>query len=288
MEIWFEYALLSFFVVGIYWFLQKIEAESSLNAHSFIFYAHLGALVFPLIYIIFSNEKIFFDINAFLFGLFINFLYVLALKARIQSLKSLSSSAFFVNYRIFSSSLLIIFGQIIFWENISEKEYLGIFIWFIIFYLLLDKKKKKKKIADMKRGYLYLAVGIVLAASIWIFMKEFVLLENHFITYIFSAWVVGTLWTLALKGKESFSEVLVIKKKKHWVSLVFTSVIFTSWIFLNLKTIEYWGDIAIVYKIISYSLFIPIILSVIVYKEKIWMRKLIAFVLTIVSILLFI
>jgi hypothetical protein len=49
-----------------------------------------------------------------------------------------------------------------------------------------------------------------------------------------------------------------------------------------------WWDLAIVYKIISYSLFIPIILSIIFYKEPITPKKLLAFGLTVLSILLFI
>ena len=49
----------------------------------------------------------------------------------------------------------------------------------------------------------------------------------------------------------------------------------------------YGGNVAIVYKIISYSLFIPIILSIIFYKEKVTPKKMIAFLLTILSIALF-
>jgi uncharacterized membrane protein len=55
----------------------------------------------------------------------------------------------------------------------------------------------------------------------------------------------------------------------------------------NTLAFQQW-DVAIVYKIISYSLFIPIILSVIFYKEKITVKKWVAFLLTIVSILLFV
>ncbi|MCD5380450.1 hypothetical protein LR004_00850, partial [Candidatus Gracilibacteria bacterium] len=65
-------------------------------------------------------------------------------------------------------------------------------------------------------------------------------------------------------------------------------IIFTSGIFLSLSAVASGGDLAIVYKILSYSLFIPIILSVIVYKEKIGIRQIIAFILTVISILLFI
>jgi uncharacterized protein (DUF486 family) len=47
-------------------------------------------------------------------------------------------------------------------------------------------------------------------------------------------------------------------------------------------------DIAIVYKIVSYSLFLPIIFSITYYKEPLTPKKIIAFILTVVSIWLFI
>ncbi len=289
LESWFLYAIGSFFVVGIYGFLQKVEAESTLNTNSFIVYAHLGCIIFPMIYLLYSWESFIFDYKILAFAFWINMLYVLALQARIRSLRVLTSSAFFVNYRIGSSILLIVLGQIIFWEIISIREYIWILIGFIIFYLLLEKKKKSAKKREMRIWYLYLLVWIILTATIWLLMKKFLIIShNDVMSYIFAAGLAGIFWTLLVKGKDSFSDVLIVKKKKHILFLVFTTVIFTFGVFLNLSAIGKWWDLAIVYKILSYSLFIPIILSVIVYKEKIWIKQIIAFILTIVSILLFI
>ncbi len=289
LESWFLYAIGSFFVVGIYWFLQKVEAESTLNTNSFIVYAHLGCIISPLVYVLFTWEMFYIDYKLLLFGIGINLLYVLWLQARIKSLRSLSSSSFFINYRIGSSALLIIFGQLFFWENITLNEYIGIFLGFIIFYLLLEKKEKKSKKKKSLQWYVYLMIWIFLITVIWLLMKKYILMSNgEILTYVLSAWIAGIFGTLLMKWRDSISDVLIVKKRKHILFLVFTTIIFTSWIFLNLSAVASGWDLAIVYKILSYSLFIPIILSVIVYKEKIWIRQIIAFILTIISILLFI
>lgn len=289
VESWFLYAIGSFFLVWIYWFLQKVEAESSLNTNSFIFYAHSGCIIFPLIYIVFLWWTFDFNYRNILFWIGINLLYVWALKSRIKSLKTLSSSAFFINYRIASSSLLIILGQMFFHEHIALKEYVWMLLWFIIFYLLLEKKKTDAKKKEILYWYLFLLVSILLITIIWLLMKQFVIMSWwDAITYIFTAWIAGIFWTLLMKWWDSLSDVLVIKERKHVLFLAFTTFVFTSWIFANMNAIVQWWDLAIVYKILSYSLFIPIILSVIFYKEKIWIRQILAFILTVISIMLFV
>ena len=48
------------------------------------------------------------------------------------------------------------------------------------------------------------------------------------------------------------------------------------------------ADLGIAYKIQAYSIFIPIFLSIVVYKEKVTFKKILAFVLTLVSLWFFI
>jgi len=58
------------------------------------------------------------------------------------SLRYISSSTYFINYRILSSVWLLLIGISFFGENISIKEILGVFIGFFVFYLLIEKKSQ--------------------------------------------------------------------------------------------------------------------------------------------------
>jgi uncharacterized membrane protein len=289
MEIWMMYALVWSVTIGIYWFLQKIEAESNINRNSFILYSHVWMIIYPLIYLLITWWKIHFNMQIFLYALLLNTIYVIIMKFRLKSLEYIDSSSYFINYRIFSSILLLIFGQIFFWEIISIKEYIWIFLWFIIFYLLLEKKYNKESDNNVYKGFIYLAIGIIWVSLIWIIQKNFILLDLDFSSYIFFSWITWSIVTLWMSWKDKIiKDILSIKKKKDYVFLFVCATIFPLGMFCNLQAVDGWGDVAIVYKIISYSLFIPIILSVIFYKEKITLKKALAFILTIASIGLFV
>lgn len=283
------YALAWSITIGIYGFLQKIEAESDVNRNSFILYSHLWMIIYPLIYLLITWKNIDFNVEIFLYALVINTIYVTVMKFRLKSLEYLSSSSYFINYRIFSSILLLIFGQVFFWEIINTKEYIWIFIWFIIFYLLLEKKYKDESDKNYMNGFLYLWIWIIWVSLIWIIQKNFILLDLDFASYIFFSWITGSLVTLWVKWKKDrLQDVFKVTNTKHIIFLFLCGTIFPLWMFFNLHAVDQGWDIAIVYKIVSYSLFIPIILSVIFYKEKVTFKKLLAFVLTIASIWLFV
>ena len=156
-------------------------------------------------------------------------------------------------------------------------------------FLLLEKKYNTESTNKLYKGFIYLAVWVVWVSVIWIIQKNFVLLDLDFASYIFFAWLIGSIVTLLMKWKtDTLKDVLKVSNKKDIYFLLLCSTIHPLWIYCNMNAVYYGWDVAIVYKIVSYSLFIPIILSVIFYKEKITKKKIFAFILTIASIGLFI
>jgi uncharacterized membrane protein len=283
------YALWGSLTVGVFGFLQKIEAESKINRNSFLLYSHVWMIFCPLFYVLITWSALELNKSVLLYTFMISSIYVIVIKFRLKSLEYLDTSSYFINYRIFSSILLLILWQIFFWETISIKEYLWIFLWFIIFYLLIEKKNKELSNTNLLNGFLYLGVWIVWVSWIWIIQKNFVLLDLDFTSYIFSSWVIWALITLIFKEKnETYKEVIQIKKMKHICFLMISWIIFPLWMFFHLNAMYHWWDVAVIYKIVSYSLFITILLSIIFYKEKVTFKKLLAFILTIASIWLFV
>ena len=289
MELWMLYSLGNMFFLWIGWFLQKIEVERKLSKNSYIVYAHIWIIVWTLLYAFLINHKFVFDWILVTYAIGLSSIYVIVFRYRLKSLDYITSASYFINYRIFSSILLVLFWQLLYWESITWKEYLWIFIWFIIFYLLIEKKKISDQKKDMWKWYIYLWIWIIWVSIIWLLQKKFILLELDFITYILCAWINGTLLPLLLKEKsETLKNIFFIKENKDKLLLFIAAFIAPFNTFFMLLAIDAWWDIAIVYKIISYSLFIPVILSVIIYKESVTWRKLLAFILTIASIGLFV
>lgn len=290
MELWLVYSLISCVTVWLFGFFQKIESESkSINTNGFIIYAHVWMIILPFLMFLSEVSEITVNIKLIFYAIVMNFLYIIILKTRLKSLKFLSSSTYFINYRIFSSILLLIFGQILFWEIISAQEYLWIFLGFIIFYFLLEKKTQNESDNDLKKWYMFLFAGVLLLSVIWLAQKQFTLGDFDVVSYIFYSGFAGIFSTIMIKNKEEkLWEILYIKRKKDILFLWVTSLIFPIWMYCNLYALISGWDVAVVYKIISYSLFIPIILSIIFYKEKVTVNKIFAFILTVASIWLFV
>ena len=183
---------------------------------------------------------------------------------------------------------LIFWWQFIFSENISVSEYLWVFMWVIVFYLLLEKRNDNKWKNELKRWYIYLWISIILSSWLWLLQKIIVISDFDVLTYVFYSGIFWSLASLIFKWKDNIREVLSAIDKKHVLFLIISALSFGIWLYSHLSSIYLGWDIAIVYKIISYSLFFPIIFSIIYYKEEITLKKIIAFILTVISIFLFV
>lgn len=120
-------AIIASLSIGCYGFAQKIQSEQgSISNTTFIFYSYVAMTLFPLLIMIFLQSTPHFEKAELLYSLFITCVYIFIIKTRLRSLKYLSSSSYFINYRIISSIWLIFVGVLFFKENISLQEYLGI------------------------------------------------------------------------------------------------------------------------------------------------------------------
>ena len=276
-------------MVWIFWFLQKVEVENNLNRDSFIFYAHMWMLVFALFFSLFPWANISFSLDVILFTSFISLIYVTVFKLRLIALKHLDTSTYFINFRIISSIVLLFAGQLFFSEHINFKEYLGVFLWFIIFILLLPHSKTHIHKENIKKWFIYLVLWALWISLLWLIQKRFTQVSIELLSFLFFSWIFWGILSLIFRDKKySVKQVLHIEKRKDKFFLIWVWVVFSVSCWFNLQSVANWWDVAIVYKIVSYSIFIPIILSIIFYKEKITLKKFLAFVLTIVSIWLFV
>ena len=169
IPIWFIYSILACLSIGIYTFSTKVQAESKYDDFYFYFFIYLTLLMtFP--YLIFKEIE-FFNLKIIFFSFIMSFSYFFVLKTRFISLKHISSSTYFINYRILSSIFLLISGIVLFDERIRISDYFGIFIGFIVFYLLFEKKEKNESLKNLKKGIIFLFLGIILISFNQTFYK---------------------------------------------------------------------------------------------------------------------
>lgn len=287
METWLIYAIVASVTAGVGGFLSKIQTENQdVSTETYMFYNFLYSFLASIFGILFFSDGLVISLENMLYWLIVVFLYFFVLKFRLKSLEYVSSSTYFINFRLFSSILLVIWGQLIFSEFISFREYIWIFLWFIIFYLLLERGGRLKQWKDLRKWIQYIIYCIILVTILQLVAKDYIISGFDPFSFVFFQWIFGILISIGMSNKSWMKKVMHVK----WCKSNFLLILNGLMLYISALTNNFalqWGDVAVVYKIISYSLFIPIIFSVIFYWEKITLKKSIAFLLTIISIALF-
>lgn len=282
LEYWFIYALLTCLSVWLVGFINKVIVEKKYNQGlSMTIFYFIQVLIYTIAFIYVWNYTISWIILFFwfLWGI-LDYFY---LKTRFISLQWISSSLFFINSRLFSSIALLLLWVIIFWDNISLNEYIWFFIWFIVFWLLFEKEKVKN--LDYKKWLIFLWIWIILLVVVHFGIKYVTtILDNLFL--LFLSYSITALFISVFSNKKSLN--FNDKNLPNIIFLnIFHAIFFASYVYFLFNTYDL-ANLWIAYKIQSYSIFIPIILSIIFFKEKITYKNLIAFVLIIISLWFFI
>lgn len=289
MELWIIYAILWAIWTGMYGVCQKIETESGIvDRAAFLFYPYAVGIVWLSIVMYIYNIPLIFDLQLMLMWASVAILYTLVLKMRYFCLDYMSSSSYFINYRILISIGLIFVGTFGFHEAITLREYMWIWLGFIIFYLLIEKKSSQETLSDLKKWYVFLWISVLFAVLIWVIQKQVTFSTQDIWSFIFYNTVVGMVMSFALWVKRGYKKMLRIPHLQAALFIWVTSSFFVISYFFHLYTLYAGWDVAIAYKIISYGMILPILFSIIYYKEPVNWKKLLAFALTIVSIGLFI
>lgn len=290
MELWLILTLVSVVVAGLNSFLYKIIGTdknievTTLNVYVSIFSTVVVGFA-ALMFGDFNNI----DSWAVGLGLAVAVTYIISNLTRAKGLGHLDSVVFFPLYRVLAAILIILVGVIFFQETISSTEAVGILLGMIVPLLLLTKKDIKNN--KILIGLYFLGLTIVfgslssiswklgadLSANIWAFV---------FFCELFA--IPTALWSM----HQTFGKKMVTKFKDITKPKVFTvtslSSIFTAIAGIAVPFAYYQGgELSNVYIINSFYVLIPVVLSIIFFKEKLTTKKFIAIVLSIVAIFFF-
>ena len=288
LPLWFIYALVSSVTIGFWHFSIKILSEENKSEFYFFLYFYGVLLVFSSIAIGFF-KNISFDYNFLI--ILISFLFVglyyFLLETRIKALKYISSSIYFINYSIASSISLIFIGILIFSEKFSIFYFFGFLLGFTVFYLLHDKSRNDiQEEKDFVKGIKMVFVGVIFISIFHTIYKFSAVGDLNIFSIMFFQGVFGILLILFRHRKKIKENIKMIPSIKEHLFFGGSGLLnCLAFLFIFFAFME--GNLSIVYKIVSYSIFIPIMLSMIFYKEKITTRKTFAFALTIISLWFF-
>ena len=281
LPLWFTLTFLALIFRWFYSFLNKVLSEKKLD-YNFIFI--ISFFISSVFFSFFIEFKDILNLKLFILGTISWIIMYFNSIIPIHILKHLSSSTMFINTRIFGSIMVFLISYFFLNETLTSNQLIGITLWILIFILLYDNKDKPKKNSNYKKGIFLLIWYIILMASWFVINKLAAQISVFWELFYFS--FIPFIIFLTKTIFQKWFRIKKIKNKenvKYWALFWFLNI---SMIFLLFTALLLFNT-TVIYKIYSFEIFIPIILSFIFYKEKITLRKIIAFILTFISIWFF-
>ncbi len=288
MEAWIFYAILSALFSWIYNFIFKIVAERKYNSYIFTFWDYCISFLWASIYVLwrFLNDALIVEHFLLLCVLaWINVLFFAwSVFARIESMRNIDTVIFYPLYKTFWPILVTIFGLVFFKEYLSVKESIGIILWICVPLMLITKSENRIQ------KNLFLWVVLVLVTSILttistVAIKSAMMYNLNIEVFLMASFFIGILVSAISNKAHDY------KKKKHYNIKGMYSLAGFAWVmhvlwFVTFALSMKW-NMAVAFTINSFSILIPIILSIIFYWEHFNLKKAIVIALSIVSILMF-
>jgi uncharacterized membrane protein len=287
METWFIYAVASAIFAGLHTFTQKIAVERGyssalVNAYSTAISATLALGVIMLFYNFNGSWKI-----GIALGVISGLMHMLGSVARMDSLKYIDTAIFFPLYKTAGPMFAVLLGLLIFGEAFTAREWLGIILGITVPLLLLHKSEDDRQ-KNLKFGLLLMLVSAMFTATsagiakygVSVFETIFLFVAVSHIFGAISGWLVHV-WQKKsrmyhdAKHKPMDARVILLSTLSGITQFAgFSAMMFA---FLD-------GSLAVVYTINSFYILIPIVLSIIIYKEHWNMRKALAIALSIAAL----
>ena len=287
MEIWLIFAIISAFSAWIHNFLMKVMAEKNYDISIINIITYLVSVVFFSACLIYNYQDIDFSnwITVSVFGFLIAFFFYSSVFSRVKSMKNIDTVIFYPIYKTMWPIMVMLISLFFFWEKLTSFEFIWILFWVSIPLLLINKKESKKQ-ENLFIWIIFIFVTALLTTIMIWFSKEVMVKEYDLILLFFANSVSGLF--LAIVSNYFLNHRKKKKVKFKWLIKFWT----LSWVIhlssgVTMMLALKW-NLAIAYTINSFSILIPIILSVIFYNEEMTYKKAFVIFLSIISMLFFI
>lgn len=290
MEIWFISAVTGAILAGLSNFFFKVAASRGYNAEVFTLYGGLVSAIAVGIVAWISHSSL------FQFNTFILIMLVAGIIAstggimKVYALRHIDSTIYFPLFKLLAPGLAIIFGVVWFAESFSKAEWIGLLLGLTIPLLLITKAENGRQ-NNLKAGLILILLTALTSSSAAALNKLVIDGGISVLVGLFYASFgvfIGTVVTIIVK-RGLWSTYRHIKQDSE-LKLIFYSSLRALFICASMGFILYAysqeGTLAIVQTIHSMYILIPIVLSIIFYKEHWNLQKAIAIVLSVLSLVL--
>jgi len=283
--LWILFALWAMMASWLGSFVKKLALLKQVDKDVFMFTSFCFYVSFFFLNMLFQGDQNFHTVIV-LPWILLWVLNAIISFGSLTALKYLNISFALISMRLIASFLLLLIGVLVVWEQLSLYNYFWFFMWAVAIFLLSWYKLWQKLNLHWKG-----LIGLILVIiwNVWSHTWYKYLLPNVNVhDYMFVQYLVAFICILLYMWiRKQYTNINIIEMKKCIPFSAINLCLYGAMFLYFLPNLYTFGTLSLGYKILSYSLIIPILLSIIFLWEPINRTRMIAFGLTIVSIFLF-
>jgi drug/metabolite transporter (DMT)-like permease len=283
MTSWYGLSIAALFLMGAQRFLYKVSAERNCNT-ALTTFSFMGTVTLLALIIFLVQESPVGDVKLLLIIALLNSCsFFVGTVTHIEALKHIPTTVAYPIIRL-NAVVVVLFSILFFKDSLSLTQGLGIILAILVMLILAGQTETPERASkNMKRGLVLVFIALV-AGSAASISSKFAAMYTNRIAFMTLSYFMGTLFSfglrrnLATKGESAgHREALVIG--------VIMGLINFAGFYAFLKALSL-GPLSIIVSITGLHFVIAIILSVVVYRERLTSLRILGVILTIVSVLL--
>ena len=280
---WYTQAIIALILMGTQSFLYKVSAERNCSTAwtAFSFMATVAILSSALFF--FRRESAPNLIYTLIMGVINSSAFLLATMMHIEALKRLPASIVYSIIRL-NVVVVVLFSIIYFQERPTINQIAGIALAVVVIVFLTRQRETEEfSVSQTKPGLILVFVSLFCGAIASISSK-FAAMHANPLAFMTISYLFSTLFAIGLRNKPQHG--LVHAKTKEALAIGFSiGIVNFAGYYAFLKALSI-GPLSIVISIIGLHFVIAILLSVLIYKEKLTPSIVAGISLTILSVIL--
>jgi drug/metabolite transporter (DMT)-like permease len=283
MSSWYIFAIFALILLGFQRFLYKVSAERKCNTAwtTFSFMATVAILSSTLFVVLGESVS---DITFLFFIALVNSgAFLVATITHIEALKHIPTSVVYPIIRL-NAVVVVIFSILYFKDRLSLYQGIGIVLALAVIVILAlginDNNAPRKNIS---RGFIFVVIALF-GGAVAAISSKFAAGNTNKMAFIAVSYIASTLFSFGLRKKLQTEETHKMHKDDMIIGVIMGLINFAGY-YSFLKALS-TGPLSIIASITGMHFVISIILSALIYKEKLTLLRILGIFLTVLSIIL--
>lgn len=282
MTNWYVLSIVALVLMGAQRFLYKVSAERKCDTAWTTFSFMATVTVLSVVFFVSLQETVS-DASMLLLTAGINSAsFVLGTITHIEALKHVPSSVAYPIIRL-NMVVVVLFSILFLHDHVSLHQVVGIVLAIAVIVLLTrDAEEGTGSLRSLRKGLFLVFVSLV-SGSVASISSKFAAVYSNKLGFMALSYFLGTLFSAALIGRSGEEGRRGSRKEAVLIGLLMGLINFVG--FYTFLAALSAGPLSIIVSITGMHFVIAVLLSVIIYKEKLTVMRILGMGLAVVSIL---